>query len=112
MEDVEGRWKRQTEEGFTGSKHRCQPPPLVVHKAQDQERCALVTRNLGSEPGLSALQQCGWRLRLGAHGWPQAGLRDAIADTRRRLMTERTVAGPTATAGAGHTIRSQACSLS
>lgn len=36
-----------------------QPPPLAAHKAQDQERCALVTRNFGSEPGLSALQQCG-----------------------------------------------------
>lgn len=36
-----------------------QPRPVVAHKAQDQERCALVTRNFGSEPGLSALQQGG-----------------------------------------------------
>lgn len=36
-----------------------QPRPVVAHKAQGQERCALVTRNFGSEPGLSALQQDG-----------------------------------------------------
>lgn len=45
-----------------------QPRPVVAHKAQDQERCALVTRNFGSEPSLSALQQggcvCTWE-RMG-----------------------------------------------
>lgn len=60
MQDVEGRWRRQTDGGFAASKHRLLQPPLVVaHKAQGQERCALVTRNFGSEPGLSALQQGG-----------------------------------------------------
>lgn len=46
------------DEGLTGSKQRCcSQRPSVSHKAQDQERCALVTRNFGSEPGLSASQQ-------------------------------------------------------
>ncbi|KAK2605101.1 hypothetical protein N8I77_007972 [Diaporthe amygdali] len=69
--DVNGRWKRQEDRDFTGKQT---PLSLIeAHKAQGQGRCVQVTRNFGSEPGLSALQQCGcvctWRRKGGRRRW-------------------------------------------